>query len=355
MEAARQAKQIEERSPLADFVLPAIPEAFAPLLAKTIDDIAQDAEAHLAAHLAMCRMEPNGGNWIANGLDYGDGETCPFCGQSIVGLPLIAAYRAVFSDRYKALRGDITAMRDQIAQQFGDGAIGRLNILVERNKGAVEFWKRYCTLGRARLDHPDGLLDAMRELGRAALVLLERKDYKPLEPVELDAVFGTATAVYEAAQIKAQEIATAIRAMNVLVAAKKKEAGAADVQAAEAELLRRRAAKVRHGDPAAGLCADHVRLTLEKNTIEQRKVETRAQLDTHARKVMAPYQRRINEYLDAFNAGFRITQTGHGYPGGTAASTYQLVINNTTIDIGDGRTPPDRPSAETHSEESVCS
>jgi len=56
------------------------------------------------------------------------------------------------------------------------------------------------------------------------------------------------------------------------------------------------------------------------------------------------YERRINDYLDAFNAGFTITETRHGYPGGTAASSYQLVINDTAINVGDGRTPPDRPS-----------
>jgi wobble nucleotide-excising tRNase len=57
-----------------------------------------------------------------------------------------------------------------------------------------------------------------------------------------------------------------------------------------------------------------------------------------------PYERRINEYLDAFNAGFSITETKYSYPGGVATSSYQLVINQTAIDVGDGRTPPDRPS-----------
>ncbi len=59
---------------------------------------------------------------------------------------------------------------------------------------------------------------------------------------------------------------------------------------------------------------------------------------------MRPYEQCINHYLDAFNAGFRITETKHGYPGGTAASTYRLVIDNTTIDLSDGRTPTNRPS-----------
>jgi wobble nucleotide-excising tRNase len=57
-----------------------------------------------------------------------------------------------------------------------------------------------------------------------------------------------------------------------------------------------------------------------------------------------PYERRINDYLAAFNAGFTITETKHAYPGGVATSSYQLVINDTAVDLGDSKTPGDRPS-----------
>jgi wobble nucleotide-excising tRNase len=60
--------------------------------------------------------------------------------------------------------------------------------------------------------------------------------------------------------------------------------------------------------------------------------------------VVKPYERRINALLDAFNAGFTITETKHSYPAGIASSNYQLVINNTAIDVGDGDTPSDTPS-----------
>lgn len=125
---------------------------------------------------------------------------------------------------------------------------------------------------------------------------------------------------------------------------KKEETGAADVKTAEAELARLNAIKVRHSDPVAGLCVEHASLTATKAEVDERKAKVRAQLDEHSRNVMQSYERRINHYLDAFNAGFSIAETRHGYPGGTAASFYQLVINDTAIDIGDGRTPPDRPS-----------
>lgn len=56
------------------------------------------------------------------------------------------------------------------------------------------------------------------------------------------------------------------------------------------------------------------------------------------------YEQTINRLLDDFNAGFRITGTRHGYPGGVASSSYQILINDTAVDLGDERTPLDRPS-----------
>ena len=344
VEAVRQAQQINDRPPLSEIGVPSLPDGFAALLARTIDDIAQDAETLLAEHLAAHGMEADGGNWIAEGLEHANGETCPFCGQAIRGLPLVAAYRAVFSDQYKALRQEIAAMRNQIVEQFGDGAIGRLNTRAEQNKGAVEFWSRFCTFDPEHLAVSDYIPGAIHALGQAAVALLDRKGQGPLEHVYHDTAFDTAAGTYTAAQAKVKEINAAIRAVNALIAAKKDETGAANVQVAETELVRRKTIKVRHANPVTGLCADHVRLTAEKDAIDNRKGEVREQLSAHTNKVMRPYETRINHYLDAFNADFRITEIKHGYPGGTAASTYQLVVNQTTIDLGDGHTPPSQSS-----------
>ena len=82
----------------------------------------------------------------------------------------------------------------------------------------------------------------------------------------------------------------------------------------------------------------------EKGDIDKRKEAVRARLDKHTDDVVEPYERRINELLVAFNAPFAIAKTSHAYPGGIATSSYQLVINNTAVDLGDGKTPVDRPS-----------
>ena len=344
VEAVRRAQQINERAPLSEITVPSLPESLADLLARTIDDIAQDAETHLNKHLMAHSMGTDGGNWIAEGLEHADGESCPFCGQDIRALPLITAYRAVFSERYKALRGEITVMRTQIAKLFGESAIAHLNTRIEQNKSASEFWGQYCTFDQTLLTVPNNIRDAIHMLGQAAMALLDCKGRAPLEPIQPDDAFNAATTIYESARTKVQQITHEIQTVNALIDAKKKEAGATDIQAAKAELARLQAVKVRHGNPVAGLCTEYVRLTKDKDDIDQRKNDIREQLKAHTMSVVKPYEQRINHYLDSFNAGFLITETKHGYPGGTAASTYQIVINDTAIDLGDGGTPTDRPS-----------
>jgi wobble nucleotide-excising tRNase len=342
--AIRQAGAIRDRAVLSEFALPKLPDGFAALLSRTIDDIAQDAERLLAEHLAAHGMAADGGHWIAEGVNYADKDTCPFCGQDIRSLPLIAAFRAVFSDRYKALGADTAVMRTQVATLFGDAVLARFETLSAQNRGGADFWGNYCAFDSASLAFSPDISAAVRHLGHAALALLDRKFRAPLDRVPFDEDYTRALAGYEAAVIWANEANTAIRAVNAVIAAKKAEAGAADAKTAETELARRKAIKARHTEAVAILCNDHTRLVAAKDDIDRRKEAARARLDAHTMGVVKPYERRINDYLGAFNAGFTITETKHSYPGGVATSSYQLVINSTAIDVGDGGTPPNQPS-----------
>jgi wobble nucleotide-excising tRNase len=66
-----------------------------------------------------------------------------------------------------------------------------------------------------------------------------------------------------------------------------------------------------------------------------------------AKTFSVEYEQSINEYLDQFNAGFRITNTRHLYTGGTPSSHYQIEINSTPLDLGDTRTPAGTPCFKT--------
>lgn len=342
IEAIRQAGELGARASLSEVPLPEFPGGFDALLTRTIDDIAGDAESRVAGHIAA--HSGMDGKWIADGTAHTGNDSCPFCGQSIKGLPLVAAYRALFGEGYKALKTDIGSINDSIARLFGEGAIGRLTTLIAQNRAAVQFWQRYCEFDAALLDPPQSLDEDIGNLGIQALALLTRKSASPLESVKPPATFDIVRKTYSEARKAVAAVNIAIRAVNTLIAAKKSIAGKADLKTAQTELDRLKAVRKRHVDAIDQVCADHARLTGEKIDVEKKKEAIRTKLEAHTKTVVKPYEKRINKYLDSFNAGFQIDETKHTYPGGIATSSYRLVINNTAVDLGDAKTPPDRAS-----------
>lgn len=128
------------------------------------------------------------------------------------------------------------------------------------------------------------------------------------------------------------------------IAAKKAAVAIGEVNKEEATLAQLNAQKKRHDPKVAPLCTEHQTLVKDKEALDAKKAVVRGRLESHTKKVIRPYEARINELLDNFNAGFRIAETKPSYTGGVASSTYQLVINNTGIELGDSNTPLDRPS-----------
>jgi wobble nucleotide-excising tRNase len=344
LEAVKQADQIKSRAALSEVAPPSFPAEFAGLLGKTIEGIAEDAERHIARQIETHTMRERGEPWLSEGLGYIRNNACPFCGQSLDGVTLIAAYKAYFSEAYNTLRTEITALRQLIDAAFGDREIARIERTLDQNTAVVEFWSRYCAIALPILAGADRVGDTLRALRQAALALLDRKAAVPLDPVPADASFTAAHAALVTAQNDAATYNQAVRAANAAVAAKKAATGAADVRTVESALTLLRATKKRHEADVKAACQDYEVALAAKKAIEDEKASVKEKLDKYTQEVIGRYEQAINRLLDDFQAGFRITGTKHGYPGGVASSSYQISINDTPVELGDSNTPLDRPS-----------
>lgn len=342
LDAANQADVIRGRQVLSELKIPSAMDNLGDLLGRAIDDIAKDTEQLVAEHLAAHKMERED-HWIAARVDGLD-ETCPFCGQKLEGLPLIAAFRTVFGSQYKKLAAEIKEANAVTARAFSEGGLADIELADMRNRSAAEFWSKHCSLPDLATTLPPGMVDIVREMGTATLALLARKAASPLETVALDSRYIEALGHFADVEEVVAEINDAIRATNDVIATKKAETEVLDVEAEKLTLVCLKAAKARHLEPVARLCDELDEAAKRKHEIDDRKAAVRADLDAHTQCVVQPYQTRINDFLDAFNAGFRIAETKHTFPGGYASSSYRLVINGTVIEVGDSRTPPSEPS-----------
>lgn len=341
--ASREAGAIQARAALSVFAIPAMPEGMAAILARTLDDVAADAEHLLSGHIARHGMAEQGEPWIAQGLRHTE-DSCPFCGQDVQELPLIAAYRAIFSEQFRALSRDIENLRQQVVQALGDRALGTIATTSAHNREHLTFWQRFIAIDDVSLNPPEGFTAAVEALRNAALALIDRKAAAPLAASTPDAAFIAAQAAFAEAVGQFDPINQQITAINVKVAAIKAATGAADAQAEEAKLAKLNLTRTRHLPDVVTLCDAYNARIDEKADVDRRKEEVRQQLEAHTNNIVQPYENHINELLGNFNAGFTISQTRHAFPGGIATSSYLLVINNVKVDLGDGRTGHDQPS-----------
>ena len=336
-----QAASIKAKPEFAALKIPPLPDDLRTTLALTIDDIAEDAEQTVAAHLEAHHMSEAGGTWVQEGLGHID-ESCPFCGQSIEDLPLVKAYRAVFGESYNELKTSIGTIRAQIDGTFNETASANLNVVAEQYRNGVAFWSQHAIPGLP--EFPTTVSGTLLAVHSALTVLLDKKANAPLEPLELDTNSLSAIAAYDEQGEKVKGFNIALLAANEAIKAKKEEAGDGNLRPIKAGIERLKATKIRHSVQVAQLCEERARASKEKEALDRNKAAVREKLDAHVETVAKPYQQRINELLDDFNAGFTVDQTKHTFPAGIATSSYQIVINKKAVDVGAADTPHGVPS-----------
>src|SRR5579883_134785 len=344
LQAAQRAAQLQQRPGLGAAVVPVFPAAFATVLARTLENVGADAERRVGEHIATHRMQARGEAWLTEGMQYVEGESCPFCGQDLAGVDLIRAYRDFFNREYHALRDEVVGLSRQVDTALSDRVAAGIEQTVVQNAAAVEFWREYCALTPPVLPEADRAGAIIAALREAAQALIQRKAASPVEAVPPDDRFTGALSGFETLRTSIAAYNNAVAAANAVIQARKRETQTASVPDIENALAMLRAQKARHTYEVQALCAADVRLQAEKNALDNEKAQAREQLDAHTQQVIAQYGNSINRYLERINAGFRITAPTHNYRGGTPSTSYQILINQSAVDLGDAATPMDRPS-----------
>lgn len=345
-EALRQAESIRVTRPLDVLPEPRLDWGrLTQLLATTLEGVGAEIEAEIDAHLARHNIG-NKKEWVVEGIALATGDECPFCGRDgLSALSLIQAYRTLFGEAYRSLQSDIRAVVDaDIETNCGTGARTRLEASRVNNETAIDFWMRYCPLKRESFPSLDATAPLLDAIAVSLRDIFETKASMLLEPVDGSAPIAKATGDLGIVAAGIRAYNDAVVAANALIGEKKTATAGGNLEEANRELQRLQAIKHRYEQGTVDACNLYERADAEKKECDRKKAAVRKQLEEHGETVVEPYERRINHFLRRFNAGFRIVKTGHGYPGGVAASTYQLLINDRNVDVGDSRTPLDRAS-----------
>lgn len=335
--ALEKEKEIKNSATIAGIALSQLPANFETLLAKVLDDVSKDAEAAVKNHL-MTHATQGGEEWLAQGIPFAKGTSCPFCGQSTEGVNLIAEYREYFSQSYAAFKKELAALHQSIEKALGDTGLLALQKTFSGNAALVIFWCQFVDVNLPEVMFTE-LQIVVGNLRGNALARLKIKLASPLEAVPPDEAFGKALADFKALATRVQDYANAVTTANVLITAKKKETEGGNIAKAKTELGEIQAVQKRYEANVDAACSIYSDALDAKTALDAEKVAAKTKLDQYSNTVVGQYEKRINELLQVFGTGFRIGETKTSYVGGNVSSTFHIVINKVAVSLGDAGTP----------------
>ncbi|MHB0938316.1 MAG: AAA family ATPase [Armatimonadota bacterium] len=341
VEALSMAEKVLAAPRFPEIALPALNlQAIETLLGKGLPGLEADAVAGVQAHCR--RLGEDGEGWVAAGmakLDATDDASCPFCGQSVTGSSLVDQYRAYFHHAYHDLKREVaTCLRDFTAAFSGD-ALAAFGQTAQQVMNLQQFWGKLCALPEMALDTA-AISEAWRSMRDAVLALLQAKAQAPLEEMSLDE--GTRSTIdrYIVLRQSVSNLDRKLREANPSIDGVKANASAGNDAGASRELALLKATQARYLPEYADLCDEYLELKRAKENAEKRKAELRRKLDAHRDAVFPACQKRMNNYLARFDAGFRVADVKPVQPGGRPSTSYCLAINDRKVPL-DTRTAAD--------------
>lgn len=334
--AAQSADAIRRRTAFMPVALPGFDiAAINALLARNLPDLETAAAARVRQHLRS--LGKGGEAWVGDGLARvaeasadKEHEACPFCAQDLAGSPLIQHYQAYFSESYEALKAAITEIGRGINTVHGGDVLAAFERSVRVAVENHAFWRVFTNVPDIDEDTA-GIALAWAAARDAVLTILRAKARAPLEPIKLDPETLAAIDAYDVRRAAIAHLSTALQACNPAIKIVKEQAASANVATLKADLAKLTAIEARYNTEIATLCDGYLSEKAAKTATEALRVGARAALDQYRQNIFPTYEAAINEYLQRFNAGFRLgSVTSVNNRGGSSAS-YNVLINNVPV------------------------
>ena len=317
------------------------------ILLTDLPNLDKAAEAQVHTHLQT--IGEGGESWVADGFRRrvaSDDGICPFCGQNLDGLELIAHFRAYFSQSYEQLKRDVADMIGAMDRIHADGAQAAFERAVATARQTGQFWEAYSS-DIPRIDIDTAVIASDWKAARDSIAeLLQAKQAAPLERLTLDDHDLKALNSYhshlQGIRMLNEELSTA----NERIRDVQRQAGATDKEEILVELAKLNATQSRFSEEVALLCEDYIQEKEAKGDAEMERNEVRNELNQYRENVFPKLQNGVNKYLQQFNAGYRIgslTPVNLGRGSGSTC-TYNVVINDSPIAVRKSKIPPGEPS-----------
>jgi wobble nucleotide-excising tRNase len=345
--AAQERAAIQRAHPFDALVPPAFDVAgLTQVLALGLAALDREAAARVQAHLAQ--LGQGGEAWVADGVRRVPQEPaapgpCPFCAQDLAGSPLLAHYRAYFSNAYSVLKRTVADTLTGIGTVHGGDAQPAFERAVRVAIERRQFWARFCDVPEINLDTA-AITGQWRAAHAAVTATLTIKQGAPLDPMTFSNGTLATIATYEASRAAVNALNQQLGDANGRITAVKAQAAVGDEAALATALAALLAVRWRYEQGVALLCTVYLASKAAKVQAELQRDAARAALDAYRAGVFAASQAAINVYLERFNAGFRLDSVASANTAAGSVCNYNVLINATRVPVAGGAPAPGTPT-----------
>jgi wobble nucleotide-excising tRNase len=343
--AAARASDAVSQQALFDTI--SLPEfdgaAIVSLLQRGLADLDTGGAARVQAHLSSL----GGGSeiWVGDGMNRLEAvraaagrDICPFCAQDLGGSAILAHYRAYFSAGYDALKQAIARELATLSATHSGEVMAAFERSVRIAVELRQFWSRFTEIPEVDLDTA-AVARAWKAVLEPLVAVLQAKQAAPLDRLGLPSEVAPALATYDALRGEVASVSNVLQAINEQIAIVKEKAAAANVAALATDLAQLQTVERRYRPEIAALCDGYVQEKAAKTETEGLRDRARYELEQYRTTVFPQYEVAINNYLQRFNAGFRLTQVAPVNTRGGSAVSYSVLINTVAVPLAGGNTP----------------
>jgi len=335
--AAKSAVSVANMATFSGLALPTIDlAAIEQILRRSLPDLDAAALSMVQKHLA--EVGPRAENWISAGIRFTNEmekrgqHDCPFCAQNLAGSPILAHYRGFFSEAYNGLLRDIAAVLKQFEQAHGGDIPATFERSVRQAAERRAFWKDFAEVPAIDIRTED-IAPPWRKAFQDLKALLERKAAAPLEVVAIPDALRSLVADHDKASQRIQRLSDELQAANPRLDIVKEQAKDANVATLDADLQELRAVEARYDPAIVPLCDAYLAERDRKVKTEGARQAARVALDTHRKAAFPAYGVAINNYLQRFNASFRVGPVDAVNNRAGSSANYSLLIDNNPVPL----------------------
>lgn len=328
----QNADAIRQRKSLNVGTAAMVPDGIVAALDATLDDAAVRAEAYIRQHLEH-HSHGLGSNWAEQGHRAQTDTTCPYCGQEMAGLEILAAYRAVFSGVLEEQQAEQTRILREAEERFGPLAQERLEQLLNSHNAEKDWWK---DAGGTAFELPacpniETVRAAMDAVRVAITGAIRRKQGQPSQRVVLTEAESESVTRWTELSASIAAYMAAIAPINSAIVDWQRAVETVETAPIDRQIAVLNAQQKRH-DPVV-VFAYEAFDTATAIKSEKEKVKTAANkaLRDQSEQVLKDYGDRINTLLGCFGANFRLVSGGVKFSGGPPSGDLAVEILGTRV------------------------